>query len=148
MFDLPRNVQEYVNCIGRTGRIGNRGQATSFYNDRNAELAPDLTKLLIECNHSVPDFFQDHIPSDGVLNFDEAEASFAGGGDTVQGWGVGEASGGAIGDSWGAPAPASNGNGENSAGQPTGNAWGASEQTPETSGWGAEPAAATSGDAW
>lgn len=30
-FDLPKAVDEYVHRIGRTGRVGNRGKATSFY---------------------------------------------------------------------------------------------------------------------
>lgn len=30
-FDLPKDVDEYVHRIGRTGRVGNRGKATSFY---------------------------------------------------------------------------------------------------------------------
>lgn len=30
-YDLPKSIDEYVHRIGRTGRVGNRGQAVSFY---------------------------------------------------------------------------------------------------------------------
>lgn len=30
-FDMPKDVDEYVHRIGRTGRVGNKGKATSFY---------------------------------------------------------------------------------------------------------------------
>lgn len=38
-FDLPSDIEEYVHRIGRTGRMGNLGVATSFFNDRNRNLA-------------------------------------------------------------------------------------------------------------
>lgn len=31
-FDLPHTIDEYVQRIGRAGRLGNRGLSTSFYN--------------------------------------------------------------------------------------------------------------------
>lgn len=30
-FDMPKDIDEYVHRIGRTGRVGNRGRAISFY---------------------------------------------------------------------------------------------------------------------
>ena len=30
-YDLPKTIDEYVHRIGRTGRMGNTGRATSFY---------------------------------------------------------------------------------------------------------------------
>lgn len=38
-YDLPDDIDEYVHRIGRTGRVGNRGLATSFYNNGNEGLA-------------------------------------------------------------------------------------------------------------
>jgi len=38
-YDLPDDIDEYVQRIGRTGRVGNRGLATSFYNQGNEALA-------------------------------------------------------------------------------------------------------------
>ncbi|GLA10576.1 hypothetical protein AnigIFM62618_000173 [Aspergillus niger] len=75
-FDLPRvqhgGITEYVHRIGRTARIGNEGLATSFYNhDNDADLAPDLVKLLIENKQTVPDFLESYRPSDDVVKFDD-----------------------------------------------------------------------------
>ncbi|OAG06884.1 P-loop containing nucleoside triphosphate hydrolase protein [Paraphaeosphaeria sporulosa] len=67
-YDLPSMVHdgitEYVHRIGRTARIGNEGKATSFYNDRNEDLAPKLVKLLLEAKQEVPDFLDMHKPED------------------------------------------------------------------------------------
>jgi len=30
-YDLPESIDEYVHRIGRTGRVGNTGKATSFF---------------------------------------------------------------------------------------------------------------------
>lgn len=38
-YDLPDDIDEYVHRIGRTGRVGNRGLATSFYNSGNETIA-------------------------------------------------------------------------------------------------------------
>ena len=47
-YDLC-DANEYVHRIGRTGRIGNRGQAISFYDpDLDQNLASDLVKKLKE----------------------------------------------------------------------------------------------------
>merc|ERR1719209_2062844 len=34
-LDIPSDVEEYVHRIGRTGRMGNLGLATSFFNEKN-----------------------------------------------------------------------------------------------------------------
>ena len=65
-YDLPNSeyggIHEYVHRIGRTARIGNIGIATSFYNDRNEDIAEGLTKLLIETRQIVPDFLESYKP--------------------------------------------------------------------------------------
>lgn len=30
-YDMPHEIEEYVQRIGRTGRLGNQGKATSFF---------------------------------------------------------------------------------------------------------------------
>ena len=46
-YDLPQDIDEYVHRIGRTGRIGNKGKATSFFQpDRDEKLARSLVKVL------------------------------------------------------------------------------------------------------
>jgi len=54
-FDLPSEVDEYVHRIGRTGRAGNTGWATSFFNESNMKIAPGLVELLSEAKQDVPD---------------------------------------------------------------------------------------------
>jgi ATP-dependent RNA helicase DDX3X len=52
-FDLPSDVDEYVHRIGRTGRMGNLGLATSFFNDKNRNLTKDLVELIVESNQVI-----------------------------------------------------------------------------------------------
>ena len=53
-FDMPADIEEYVHRIGRTGRVGNLGLATSFFNERNRNLCNDLMELLMETMQEVP----------------------------------------------------------------------------------------------
>ena len=39
-----------ITRIGRTGRMGNLGLATSFFNEKNRNLVKDLIELLVESN--------------------------------------------------------------------------------------------------
>lgn len=54
-YDLPKSIDEYVHRIGRTGRVGNRGKATSFFDpDCDRALAGDLAKILKQAGQEVP----------------------------------------------------------------------------------------------
>lgn len=53
-FDMPGSIEEYVHRIGRTGRVGNLGLATSFFNEKNRNIAKDLVELLAESHQQVP----------------------------------------------------------------------------------------------
>jgi len=58
-YDLPKEIEEYVHRIGRTGRLGNTGKATTFYDPGRSEdqgLAQALTKILSDAQQEVPDF--------------------------------------------------------------------------------------------
>ncbi|GEQ71292.1 hypothetical protein JCM33374_g4973 [Metschnikowia sp. JCM 33374] len=55
-YDLPNDIDDYVHRIGRTGRAGNVGIATSFFNRDNKNIAKDMISLLTEANQEVPDF--------------------------------------------------------------------------------------------
>lgn len=57
-FDLPSDIEEYVHRIGRTGRVGNLGLATSFFNDRNRNICVDLLNLLVEAKQDVPSWLE------------------------------------------------------------------------------------------
>lgn len=58
-FDLPNDIDEYVHRIGRTGRVGNIGLATSFFNDKNRNISHDLAELIVEANQELPDWLED-----------------------------------------------------------------------------------------
>ena len=53
---MPNDIEEYVHRIGRTGRVGNLGLATSFFNDKNRNMALDLIELLNEANQETADW--------------------------------------------------------------------------------------------
>ena len=47
-MDLPRNFEDYVHRIGRTGRNGMTGRATSFYTDSDAFIVSQIKRALQE----------------------------------------------------------------------------------------------------
>ncbi|XP_017375668.2 ATP-dependent RNA helicase DDX3Y [Cebus imitator] len=57
-FDLPSDIEEYVHRIGRTGRVGNLGLATSFFNEKNVNITKDLLDLLVEAKQEVPSWLE------------------------------------------------------------------------------------------
>lgn len=56
-LDLPHNIEDYVHRIGRTGRAGNSGLATSFVNEANRPILRELHHILEEGKQEVPDWF-------------------------------------------------------------------------------------------
>ena len=98
--------------IGRTARMGHQGLATSFYNDKNEDIAQDLVNVLVECDCEVPDFLSQYVPEGAKPQFDddtddegdaEADAGDAAAGEAA------DADGGApVANLWGA-APAQGG---------------------------------------
>jgi ATP-dependent RNA helicase DDX3X len=69
-YDLPTDIDDYVHRIGRTGRAGNTGVSTAFFNRGNRGVVRDLIDLLKEANQEVP----------GFLDAIARETSFGGGG--------------------------------------------------------------------
>mmetsp|Transcript_1631 Transcript_1631/g.5042 ORF Transcript_1631/g.5042 Transcript_1631/m.5042 type:complete len:343 (-) Transcript_1631:74-1102(-) len=71
-YDMPSEIENYVHRIGRTGRCGNTGIATTFVNQNSAEtVLLDLKHLLMEAKQKVPLFLQ---------NLDGGEAELVVGG--------------------------------------------------------------------
>ena len=58
-FDMPKNIEDYIHRIGRTGRVGNKGKAISFYNENNKQIAVALVKELKKANQKIPDFLEE-----------------------------------------------------------------------------------------
>ncbi|GAB7349671.1 hypothetical protein MBLNU459_g0344t1 [Dothideomycetes sp. NU459] len=57
-YDLPTDIDDYVHRIGRTGRAGNTGISTAFFNRGNRGVVRDLLELLKEANQEVPSFLE------------------------------------------------------------------------------------------
>lgn len=58
-YDMPKEIENYVHRIGRTGRCGKTGLATTFINKSQSEtILLDLKQLLIEANQRVPPFLE------------------------------------------------------------------------------------------
>jgi len=68
-YDLPSDIDDYVHRIGRTGRAGNVGIATAFFNRGNRNIVRDLMELLREANQEIP----------GWLDTVAQESAFGGG---------------------------------------------------------------------
>ncbi|KAI1259857.1 P-loop containing nucleoside triphosphate hydrolase protein [Xylariaceae sp. FL1019] len=147
-YDLPSmdhgGIQEYIHRIGRTGRIGHQGTATSFYNDRDEPIAELLTMTLMETGQDIPDFLSQYKPEEtdvSKLKFEygsDEEEPFEDGDGAAGGWdNDANASTGGDGDGWGNDgdaAPAENGWGtgggaaqKTDAGNATGDGWGKSD---------------------
>ena len=57
-YDLPTDIDDYVHRIGRTGRAGNTGISTAFFNRGNRGVVRDLIELLKEANQEIPSFLE------------------------------------------------------------------------------------------
>ena len=53
-YDAPKEIDSYVHRVGRTGRAGNKGLATTFLNESDSALAPELVETLEEAGQEVP----------------------------------------------------------------------------------------------
>ncbi|NP_001081728.1 probable ATP-dependent RNA helicase DDX4 isoform X2 [Xenopus laevis] len=59
-YDVPKEVDEYVHRIGRTGRCGNTGKATSFFNVQDDHvIARPLVKILTDAHQEVPAWLEE-----------------------------------------------------------------------------------------
>lgn len=70
-YDLPSDIDDYVHRIGRTGRAGNTGLSTAFFNRGNKNIIRDLVDLLREANQEVPPWLDSmaHESAYGSSNF-------------------------------------------------------------------------------
>lgn len=53
-FDMPSNIEMYTHRIGRTGRAGKTGVATTFLTHHDSDVFYDLKQMLIQSNSPVP----------------------------------------------------------------------------------------------
>ncbi len=58
-YDMPESIEDYVHRIGRTGRCGKTGIATTFINKNQSEtILLDLKHLLREAKQRIPPVLQ------------------------------------------------------------------------------------------
>lgn len=53
-YQMPASIEPYTHRIGRTGRAGKKGVATSFVTNEDADLFFDLKQLLQDSGNEVP----------------------------------------------------------------------------------------------
>jgi len=58
-FDMPKNIEDYIHRIGRTGRVGNKGKAISFYNENNKQIGQTLVNELKKSGQKIPEFLEE-----------------------------------------------------------------------------------------
>ncbi|CZS80266.1 unnamed protein product [Fusarium graminearum] len=148
-YDLPSieygGIEEYTHRIGRTGRIGHRGVATSFFSERDEPLGSVLTRTLLETDQEIPEFLQQYVPEGDAranLKF-EADSDFdpndyAGAGDAGgDAWGAGDGDDTGGGDAWGGDGGGDTGDtgGGDAWSRGGGDAWGAAPAPVAVDAW-------------
>lgn len=61
-FDMPKQLDDYVHRIGRTGRAGRKGTAVAFVNEKCTYLH-DLYDILVEAKQETPIWFEEMVRS-------------------------------------------------------------------------------------
>ncbi|QPH18825.1 hypothetical protein C2857_003925 [Epichloe festucae Fl1] len=158
-YDLPSiehgGIEEYTHRIGRTGRIGHRGVATSLFSPTHDDaMASVLTRTLLETDQEIPEFLQMYIPEGDAAKKPkfETESDF----DPDEAQGVQTSTFGNEGcensNGWGGAGPEEEATAPSGWGQPdanppaTSNGWGQPAEAPATNGWGTlAPAAVEAG---
>lgn len=73
-YDMPKSIDEYVHRIGRTGRVGNKGRASSFYDPMgDSGIANDLANILSQAGLELPSFL-----GGGDGGYDDGDTGFGG----------------------------------------------------------------------
>jgi ATP-dependent RNA helicase DDX3X len=103
-YDLPTDIDDYVHRIGRTGRAGNIGMSTAFFNRGNRGVVRDLIELLKEANQEVPGFLE-------AISRENSFGSGRGGGNRTGGRGRGATATRDVRRGFGSQAPPSYGGG-------------------------------------
>ncbi|KAG5923370.1 hypothetical protein E4U42_004975 [Claviceps africana] len=153
-YDLPSiehgGIEEYTHRIGRTGRIGHRGVATSFFShSRDDGIANVLTRTLLETGQEIPDFLQMYVPEGDAANKPRFETESDYDPEEVQGAPLpsngndqAEDNNGWAGGDKEEETAATSGWGQSSDAPATSNGWGPADDGPANNGWGSSAPAA------
>merc|ERR1712139_381695 len=57
-YDFPKEIEDYVHRVGRTGRAGALGSSYSFFTHDKFKLAKDLINVLQEAQQPIPEELQ------------------------------------------------------------------------------------------
>ncbi|CAN0838695.1 DEAD-box ATP-dependent RNA helicase 37, partial [Linum grandiflorum] len=68
-YDMPKDIDDYVHRIGRTGRAGKSGQATAFFSNNNMSMAKPLVELMKESKQEVPSWLSEYAESENSSNY-------------------------------------------------------------------------------
>lgn len=108
-YDLPDEIEEYIHRIGRTGRIGNKGRAISFFSPGKDEgLARSLVTVLSSAEQEVPNWLDEIADSAVGTGYGHRGGRFGGQDRRNDGGGRGGGGGGNFNaggddDGWGPP---------------------------------------------
>ena len=97
-YDFPKQIEDYIHRIGRTGRGGATGIAYSMFTRGNAGLAHDLSKVLRDCNQEIPEALT-ALDRRGGNGSKPRWSSWGGGNSRGGNWG-GNSGGGSWGNKW------------------------------------------------
>ncbi|QLQ81496.1 hypothetical protein HG537_0F02570 [Torulaspora globosa] len=137
-YDLPSDVDDYVHRIGRTGRAGNTGVSTAFFNRGNKNIVKGLVEILTEANQEVPPFLNDISRESSGIRGGRGGGFFnsrASGSRDYRKQGNGNGS-------WGASRSGGSSSNWGSSGSRGGGSWGGSSS--RSSGWGASESSGNS----
>jgi len=59
-YEMPQKITDYTHRIGRTGRAGQKGLATSLLTNEDSHIMHDLKQMLSKSNNTVPPELRDH----------------------------------------------------------------------------------------
>mgnify|MGYP003961783713 CR=1 FL=1 len=100
-YDLPSDIDNYVHRIGRTGRAGNVGLASSFFNNKNMNVCVSLKNILLENKQEIPEWMERLSKSRGSYGGGNKRNKRYGGRDNRYGGGGGGYGGRSNGGSYG-----------------------------------------------
>lgn len=69
LYDCPRNIDDYIHRIGRTGRAGNIGKAITFYSASETTITKQLVEVLEKAKQEVPMFLKNEVKYGGNMNY-------------------------------------------------------------------------------
>lgn len=75
-YDLPKNLEDYIHRIGRTGRMGQEGTAISFINEGNKPIIKKLYLFFKSQGQVIPPWFEEMYVKDGEEDRNRRTAKF------------------------------------------------------------------------